>query len=42
MSRSVKKGPFVDAKLLKRLEAMNRVNERRVLKTWARRSTISP
>ncbi|HKO22758.1 MAG TPA: 30S ribosomal protein S19 [Candidatus Eisenbacteria bacterium] len=42
MSRSVKKGPFVDAKLLKRLEVMNRVNERRVLKTWARRSTISP
>src|SRR5574339_465166 len=42
MSRSVKKGPYVDAKLLKRLEAMNRVNERRVLKTWARRSTISP
>jgi len=42
MSRSVKKGPFVDVRLLKRLEVMNRVNERRVLKTWARRSTISP
>ena len=42
MSRSVKKGPFVDTRLLKRLEVMNRVNERRVLKTWARRSTISP
>jgi small subunit ribosomal protein S19 len=42
MSRSVKKGPYVDAKLLKRLETMNRVSERRVLKTWARRSTISP
>ena len=42
MSRSVKKGPFVDTRLLKRLETMNRVNERRVLKTWARRSTISP
>ena len=42
MSRSVKKGPYVDARLLKRLETMNRVNERRVLKTWARRSTISP
>ena len=41
MSRSVKKGPYVDAKLLKRLETMNRVNERRVLKTWARRTTIS-
>jgi small subunit ribosomal protein S19 len=42
MSRSVKKGPFVDAKLLKKLENLNKVNERRVLKTWARRSTISP
>ena len=42
MSRSVKKGPFVDAKLLKKLEGLNKVNERRVLKTWARRSTISP
>jgi small subunit ribosomal protein S19 len=42
MSRSIKKGPFVDAKLLKKIEGMNKVNERRVLKTWARRSTISP
>ena len=42
MSRSVKKGPFVDVKLLKKLENLNKVNERRVLKTWARRSTISP
>ena len=42
MSRSVKKGPFVDAKLLKRVETMNKMNERRVVKTWARRSTISP
>ena len=42
MSRSVKKGPFVDAKLLKKIEGMNKVNERRVVKTWARRSTISP
>src|SRR5256712_10720036 len=42
MSRSVKKGPFIDVKLLKKLENLNRVNERRVLKTWARRSTISP
>ena len=42
MSRSVKKGPYVDAKLLKKLEGLNKVNERRVLKTWARRSTISP
>ena len=42
MSRSVKKGPFVDVKLLKKIEAMNKINERRVTKTWARRSTISP
>ena len=42
MSRSVKKGPYVDAKLLKKLENLNKVNERRVLKTWARRTTISP
>ena len=42
MSRSVKKGPFVYAKLLKKIEAMNKINERRVTKTWARRSTISP
>ena len=42
MSRSVKKGPFIDVKLLKKLENLNRVNERRVLKTWARRSTNSP
>ncbi len=42
MSRSVKKGPYVDAKLLKRVEAMNKANEKRVVKTWARRCTISP
>lgn len=42
MSRSIKKGPFVDVKLLKKIEGMNKVNERRVIKTWARRSTISP
>ena len=42
MSRSVKKGPFIDAKLFQRLEAMNRANEKRVIKTWARRTTISP
>jgi len=42
MSRSVKKGPFVEPKLLQKLEAMNKINERRVIKTWARRSTISP
>jgi small subunit ribosomal protein S19 len=42
MSRSVKKGPYVDAKLLLKIEAMNQSNEKRVIKTWARRSTISP
>ena len=42
MSRSVKKGPYVDAKLLKKVEAMNKSNEKRVVKTWARRCTISP
>ena len=42
MSRSLKKGPYVDAKLLKRIEDMNDSNERRVLKTWSRASTIFP
>ncbi|MEI6131692.1 MAG: 30S ribosomal protein S19 [Bacillota bacterium] len=42
MSRSLKKGPFVDARLLKRVEQMNEVNEKRVLKTWSRSSTIFP
>ena len=42
MSRSLKKGPFVDAKLLKRIELMNETNEKRVLKTWSRASTIFP
>lgn len=42
MSRSVKKGPYVEAKLLKRIEAMNEVNEKKVLKTWSRASTIFP
>jgi small subunit ribosomal protein S19 len=42
VSRSVKKGPYVDPSLLKRLKGMNKSGERRVLKTWARRSTISP
>ena len=42
MSRSVKKGPFVEAKLYKRIEAMNDKNEKRVLKTWSRASTIFP
>jgi small subunit ribosomal protein S19 len=42
MPRSVKKGPFVDEKLAKIVEQMNRVNQKRVVKTWARRSTITP
>ena len=42
MSRSVKKGPYVEAKLLARVEAMNAVNEKKVLKTWSRSSTIFP
>ena len=42
MGRSVKKGPFVDAKLLSRIEKMNEAGEKRVLKTWSRSSTIFP
>ena len=42
MSRSVKKGPYVEAKLLARIEALNASNEKKVLKTWSRSSTIFP
>ena len=42
MGRSIKKGPFVDAKLLARIVAMNEKNEKVVLKTWSRASTIFP
>lgn len=42
MGRSVKKGPFVDAKLLKRIVDMNNSGEKKVLKTWSRASTIFP
>jgi len=42
VSRSVKKGPFVETKLYKRIEAMNDKNEKKVLKTWSRASTIFP
>ena len=42
MGRSVKKGPFVDERLLKRVEDMNKANEKKVLKTWSRSSTIFP
>ena len=42
MSRSLKKGPFVEAKLFSRIEAMNEKGEKKVLKTWSRASTIFP
>jgi len=42
MPRSVKKGPYVDERLLGRIEALNKSNQKKVLKTWARRSTITP
>jgi small subunit ribosomal protein S19 len=42
MPRSVKKGPFIDEKLMLRIEEMNSRNEKKVIKTWSRRSTISP
>ena len=42
MSRSVKKGPFVEARLLGRIDEMNKRNERKVLKTWSRASVIFP
>ncbi len=42
MSRSLKKGPFVDAKLMKRVVAMNTGGRREVLRTWSRDSTIFP
>jgi len=42
MARSIKKGPFIDEHLMKKINGMNDKNERRVLKTWSRRSTIVP
>ncbi|NJK78577.1 MAG: 30S ribosomal protein S19 [Chloroflexaceae bacterium] len=42
MSRSSKKGPYVDLKLLNRIEDMNRSGDKRVLRTWSRASTIFP
>lgn len=42
MGRSLKKGPFVEAKLLQRIEAMSSSGEKRVVKTWSRASTIFP
>ena len=42
MSRSIKKGPYIDARLLEKVQKMNAKNEKKVIKTWARASTISP
>ena len=42
MPRSLKKGPFVDEKLQKKVEALNESNEKKVIKTWSRRSTVLP
>ena len=42
MSRSLKKGPFVDVPLLEKVEGMNRTNDKKVIKTWSRRSTVIP
>ena len=42
MSRSAKKGPFVDERLLKRIEAMNAAGQKKMIKTWSRASTIFP
>ena len=42
MARSLKKGPFVDASLMKKVVEMNKSNKKTVIKTWSRRSTICP
>jgi len=42
MTRSLKKGPFVDQNLLRKLLALNESGEKKVIKTWARRTTVSP
>jgi small subunit ribosomal protein S19 len=42
MSRSLKKGPFVETSLLEKVETMNRANDKKVIKTWSRRSTVVP
>lgn len=42
MARSVKKGPFIDDHLMKKVDDMNRQSDRKVIKTWSRRSTIVP
>jgi small subunit ribosomal protein S19 len=42
MPRSLKKGPFIDGHLMKKVDALNAQNQKRVIKTWSRRSTVSP
>ncbi len=42
MARSLKKGPFVDESLMKKVEALNAANKKEIIKTWSRRSTIYP
>lgn len=42
MGRSLKKGPFVDESLMKKIEKLNEANKKEVIKTWSRRSTIFP
>ena len=42
MPRSLKKGPFVDTHLLQKIEALNETGEKKVIKTWSRRSTVTP
>jgi len=42
MSRSLKKGPYIDPKLMKKIEKLNETSQKKVVKTWARKSTIPP
>lgn len=42
MARSLKKGPYVEPSLLKKIDTLNETGEKKVIKTWSRRSTISP
>jgi len=42
MPRSVKKGPHIDVKLLKKINQMNQTNQKKIIKTWSRSSTINP
>jgi len=42
MGRSLKKGPFIDESLMKKVELLNKTSQRKIIKTWSRRSTIPP